>query len=146
MGAACGPLCFSEAETLGHGASYPSLEGPAADNLSGRVGGTRKLIDKRSVDTHNPPIYTGSPQRGCSSEGEHLLCTQGARGSNPLTSTTQIQYRCFLAAEAARPGGFSFCGIDCSHKRHGKRSPFKLSSKLAATMGIGPVAKGKRER
>lgn len=24
---------------------------------------------------------------GCSSVGEHLLCTQGVRGSNPLTST-----------------------------------------------------------
>ena len=26
--------------------------------------------------------------RGCSSAGEHLLCTQGARGSIPLTSTS----------------------------------------------------------
>ncbi len=64
------------------------------------------------VDSHRPASYNEARSfRGCSAAGAHLHGMQGARGSNPLTST-----RKYRPVRKERPFSFSFSRMNESEE------------------------------
>ena len=66
---------------------YIRRQGRGWGGVAGLLGARRRLMGVLQSIYNYPPAAAGS-SGGVAQLGEHLLCKQGVRGSNPLVSTS----------------------------------------------------------